>query len=72
MGEFVTITATSRYIYVSRADGSLVSKHLTVEDAIEAAVNAGLGEYRIPYPDRKVVVSKVYGTLPTAPAPTAT
>lgn len=71
MAGAVTITSTSRYIYVSRADGSLLSRHLTVEDAIEAAVNAGLGEYRIQYPDRKVVVSKVYGTLPSSPAPAA-
>lgn len=68
MADTVTITATSRYLYVSRADGSLLSRHLTVEDAIEAAVNAGAGEYRITYPDRTV---KVYGTVPATPAPAA-
>ncbi len=70
MGEFVTITATSRYIYVSRADGTLLGRNLTVEDAIESAVNAGPGAYDIVYPSRRVVVSKVYGTLPASPAPT--
>lgn len=64
----VSITAPDRYVRLLRADGSQVSRHLTVEDAIEGAVNTGPGDYRITYPDRIV---KVYGVLPSTPAPAA-
>ena len=71
MADVVKITAPDRYLRVLRADGSLLSRNLIVEDAIEAAVNAGPGAYDIVYPNRRVVVSKVYGTLPASPAPAA-
>jgi hypothetical protein len=64
----INITAPERYLRVLRADGSQLSRHLTVEDAIESAANAPPGEYRIVYPDRIV---KAYGVLPSTPVPAA-
>lgn len=67
----VSIVASSRYIQVLREDGSQLSRHVTIEDAIESAVNAGPGRYRIVYPERSIEVSKAYGTLPGSGAPPA-
>jgi hypothetical protein len=64
----ISITAPERYLRVLRADDSQLSRHLTIEEAIESAANAPPGEYRIVYPDRIV---KAYGVLPSTPAPAA-
>lgn len=56
------IKAPSRYIEVRRPDGTLVSRHLTIEDAIESAANAPPGITYDVIPPRRTV--KVYGSLP--------
>lgn len=56
------IKAPSRYIEVRRPDGSLLSRHVTIEDAIESAANAPAGVTYDIIPPRRTV--KVFGSLP--------